>query len=997
MVRLFMACGSLLCFQFVEVAFQNSERAHFNLDSISARVSAATARLLPNLLADSPDPDAALNLFERLTQEASRELLELLDRRPFLVDYAIAIFGHSQYLGEALIQNPDLLPSFASPQALDRSFGRDDYRERLRRFRGRASEPEAAMSLARFKKREYIRIMLRDVLGIAALAEVTAEISALSDILIESALEVSSAAMRGRYGAPRVRGSNGRLHDAPFAVLSLGKLGGNELNYNSDVDLMFLFAEGAAVSSALPEREYFIRLAQRIAEMLSQPTREGAILRIDLRLRPQGKEGETAISLAHALRYYEERADDWELQALIKARHSAGDVTIAREFIHGVEHRVYRSGLNFRAIETALVSQRRISARRRQQQAARRGDSCIDVKVDRGGIRDIEFLVQCLQRVYGGEEEWLRSGGTLFSLQKLHDKSHISGKDFHELTQAYEFLRRLEHRLQLRRGQQTHRLPQSPEQLESVARSLGTRAGGTPIGDAQALLAQLKQHMENVSAIYQRVVHAQHSIQQRVQAPPVLTLQPARAAEVFREDSYSQLLHRLGMDSPVLYQLAARRDLSTHSRRNLQRFLNSALTSSERYAAIVRHAPALEKALALFENSDYLSDVLIRYPDEISTIAEISETPRPRADAGLPLESAAIAPRPDATLSFAASAVPSYHEKLALIRRHYRRQTFADNASDLLAPRPVFDSLASATAAAEGAIATALEIARSRGGAGDGKEANLAVLALGRLGTSEFDLGSDADLLFVRNSQDDPILAKRLAEQVVDILAAYTQEGTVFAVDARLRPLGGEGELVNTPAMLQSYFSSGGEAQAWEALTFTKLRYLAGDKRLGEQVSAQIANSLGRFAQSEDFLPRVREMRQRLVHTGGSSEVNFKTSPGGFYDVDFIVAHRFVKHRLALPGANTRERLRHLATHNLLDDADCATLEYAAELLRAVDHAVRLVSGRSRSTLPAAEHLRSSIEQLAARILDTEFEGALSAELERTFVSVRALYERLMR
>src|SRR5207248_2425117 len=275
MVRLFMACGALLCFQLVEVAFQNSERAHFNLDSISARVSAATARLLPNLLADSPDPDAALNLFERLTQEASRELLELLDRRPFLVDYAIAIFGHSHYLGETLIQNPDLLPSFAAPKALDRSFGRDDYRERLRRFRGRGPESDASLILARFKKREYIRIMLRDVLGIAALAEVTGEISALSDVLIEAALEAGSAAMRGRYGAPRVRGSNGRLHDAPFAVLSLGKLGGNELNYNSDVDLMFLFAEGTAVSSALPEREYFIRLAQRIAELLSQPTREG--------------------------------------------------------------------------------------------------------------------------------------------------------------------------------------------------------------------------------------------------------------------------------------------------------------------------------------------------------------------------------------------------------------------------------------------------------------------------------------------------------------------------------------------------------------------------------------------------------------------------------------------------------------------------------------------------------------------------------------------------
>jgi glutamate-ammonia-ligase adenylyltransferase len=786
------------------------------------------------------------------------------------------------------------------------------------------------------------------------------------------------------------------LRDAPFAVLSLGKLGGNELNYSSDVDLMFLFAEGAAVSSALPEREYFIRLAQRIAELLSQPTREGAIFRIDLRLRPQGTEGETAISLAHALRYYEERADDWELQALIKARHSAGDINIAREFIHGVEHRVYRSGLNFSAIETALVSQRRISARRRQQKAARRGDAWIDVKVDRGGIRDIEFLVQCLQRVYGGEELWLRSGGTLFSLQKLHDKSHISGKDFHELTQAYEFLRRVEHRLQLRRGQQTHRPPRSPEQLEVLARSLGARAGGTPIGDARALVAQLKQHMDSVSAIYERVVHAQHSIQQRAEAAPALTLQPSRAAEAFREDSYSQLLHRLSVDSPVLWQLASRRDLSTHTRRNLQRFLNSALTSSERYAAIVRHAPSLEKALALFENSDYLSEILIRYPDEISTIADIGETMRPAGNAVLLLDSPASAAQPDATLSFAVSGVESYNEKLSLIRRHYRRQTFAFNVSDLLHPRPVFDSLASATSAADAAIAAALEIARSQGGDGS-KPANLAVLALGRLGTNEFDLGSDADLLFVRDSGDDPLAAKRLAEQVVNILAAYTQEGTVFAVDARLRPLGGEGELVNTPAMLQSYFSSGGEAQAWEALTFTKLRHLAGDKNLGEEVSSQIINSLRRFAESEHFLAQVLEMRQRLVQTGSGSEVNFKTSAGGFYDIDFIVAYLFVKHRLALPGANTRERLRHLATHNVLDDADCATLDYAAELLRAVDHAVRLVSGRSRSTLPAAEHLRRCVEQLSARILDTEFAGSLSSELERTLGSVRGLYERLMR
>src|SRR5206468_11710056 len=205
----------------------------------------------------------------------------------------------------------------------------------------------------------------------------------------------------------------------PFAVLSLGKLGGNELNYSSDIDLLYLHGDGPEPpAAAISNREYFVRLAQQVTEILSRHTAEGAVFRIDLRLRPQGNEGELAISLSNALRYYAETAHDWERQALIKVRNSAGDIALAREFIRRVQPQVYSEQVNFAAIKTALVAREKID-RKRRKQAATEGYESIDVKIDRGGIRDIEFLVQCLQRVYGGAEPWLRSGGTVFSLQKL--------------------------------------------------------------------------------------------------------------------------------------------------------------------------------------------------------------------------------------------------------------------------------------------------------------------------------------------------------------------------------------------------------------------------------------------------------------------------------------------------------------------------------------------------------------------------------------------------
>jgi glutamate-ammonia-ligase adenylyltransferase len=966
------------------IAFQDPARAAQNLARVREHVPPGVAESLPTLLSDSPDPDSALNLFERLCAAGNTEVLRLMDRHRYLIHYAVVVFGYSLYLGETLIQNPDLFHALARERHLDRTHSREDHEESLARFRSRSFESDPALLLARFKRREYIRIMLRDVLGIATLAETTAEISALADVLIEEALRECDTALRARYGAPLSTDPEGRVAEPPFAVLSLGKLGGLELNYSSDVDLLFLYGDGEpAEPGTISNREYFIRLAQDATELLSRVTREGAVFRIDLRLRPQGREGEPAVPLSHALGYYRERAHDWELQAMIKARHSAGNQALAREFIRAVQPHIYRKELNFAAIETALDTREKISAhRRRASTASSHGRLHLDVKLERGGIRDIEFLVQCLQRVYGGSEPWLRSGGTLFSLHKLHDKGHLAGKDFHDLNSGYEFLRRVEHRLQLRRGQQTHRLPEAEAELQVMARAvMGTDRGEVLPDD---FVATVRQRMAAVAEIYQRIIHSQQQQKLREGPEPGFRLYMP-PAELGRELTYDQILHRLAVDAPALYEVAARRELATHARRNLHRFLSASFTSSERYAAVTRDPQAVERALRIFAVSDYLTDILIRHPEEIATVREIGDNLETGAEKELFAPGGEAVSGEDPVFEHIAKSEAAYGEKLALLRQQFRHRVFAAGARDLVENRPVYESLAETTAVADAAIRAAAHIAGSPEG--------FAVLALGRLGSCEFDIASDADLLFVRDEAVPQAQGTRTAEQMVEVLSAYTREGTVFAVDPRLRPRGAEGELVHTPEHLAEYFAS--DAQAWEALTYTKLRPVAGSPQLADRTWQAVQRGLARFAAHPDFPAAVRDMRGRLEKSE-PAEPNFKTTPGGFFDIDFIVSYLVVRRQASDVRGNIRVKLHQLATRGWLSDNDCATLDSAGELLRTLEHVIRLVQGRARKSLPAAEQARETTERLTARLLGRELAGGLEAELERSFQGVRRVYERVV-
>jgi [glutamine synthetase] adenylyltransferase / [glutamine synthetase]-adenylyl-L-tyrosine phosphorylase len=969
--------------RFDTIPFQDRQTASIGYERVALKLSSSMAATLCGLFADSPDPDSALLLFERLVTETSPEVLQLMEAHPFLAHYAVAVFGTSWYLGETLVRNPDLLHAFQRERRLDRSYAHDEFSEALARFASRSFERDPSLILARFKRREYVRIMLRDVLRIAPLAETTAEISALSDVLLQEALREAESAMERRLGLPQHLDASGRAVNTPFAVLSLGKLGGNELNYSSDIDLMFLFGDGTEPPNAtITNREYFVHLAQQMTDILSRPTAEGAVFRIDLRLRPQGNEGELAVNLSRALDYYSNVAHDWERQALIKARYSAGDEKLAREFIRRVQPQVYSERINFAAIKTALVTREKIDRKRRRQAAASK-DNTIDVKIDRGGIRDIEFLVQCLQRVYGGAERWLRSGGTLFSLQKLHDKRHISGHDFHELNSAYTFLRHLEHRLQLRRGQQVHRLPPNQHDLDILLRSM---VGLTPGYRLTELVASVQGRMAAVAEIYQRVIYQQEA--RGSQLPPAAEFHLQSRPEAFTaEQSNQQLIERLSEDAPQLARALKATRPGSAIRRNAFRFLSAAFASSERYAAMLREQSSIAESLSLFDASEYLTEVLVRHPDEVSTLTEIrSSAPRITGANLFGMMDENLFGERDRVFGYIANSMASHSEKIALLRRHFRHRAFASGARDVLEFRPIYSSLAETTDAGEEAIGAAFGIA--------GAPPGLTILAVGRLGTREFDLLSDADLLFVGEEGCDRQPLTRAVEEIMQALAAYTQEGLVFPVDARLRPRGGEGELVVTPQQLEQYFAS--EAQPWEALMYTKLRTVSGDPGLGRRAAAATDTLFRRFADDKSFPAAVRQMRKKL-EDASAPDKSIRTSPGALYDADFVSSFLLVKHGIRAKLGTLRDRVWRCAAAGVLDKKDAAILDHAGELCRTVEHALRLVVGRNTRWLPAAEHSRQAIEKLTAKILKREFPEGLEQELFATFKNVREIYDRAIR
>ncbi|HVP00501.1 MAG TPA: hypothetical protein VMT15_20655 [Bryobacteraceae bacterium] len=886
-------------------------------------------------------PSAVLDRIEMLAAQSAdpagvRAALASLDERhsaafqrmvhsPAALQYLIAVFSQSHFLTQEILDAPDWLEQLLSDGDLHRVRSTDEYRARLDE---QATELNP-LPFARFRRQQILRILIRDVLGFGTLSDVTAELSALADAIVETAYSRIHRDLVARYGEP----------NAQFAVIALGKLGGEELNYSSDIDLMFLYSANGSTNGAqtITNKEFFKRAANELTALLSAYTPEGMCYRVDLRLRPEGSLGEVCISLDGARHYYELRARDWELQMMIKARVAAGDRATGAALLDFVEPKIYSTTLDFSAIEALSVTRERIN----EKLSRKRKSGEVDIKLDRGGIRDIEFLVQCMQRLHGGAEPWVRHGGTLLALSRLQDKGFLSGAEYGGLAAAYQFLRHLEHRLQFADDRQTHALPSDSEALERIARRMP--AGG---GSAKWLIAQVKSHFEQVMEIYERVVHARAGSVPEVSGP-----QP------------SNVVRALEQTAPSLSRSLAEAGLQ-QGYRAFEHFLEKLSPDDPRLKRLDEEEALSARTLDLFEQSPYFAEELIRRPELLDVLdpAEGAE------------ESGA------------------HTCDARELRRWYRREMLRIQTASVCDSQPIFETLERTSALADAVIARAYEIAVAEVWAEDMPERKLWVIALGRLGMREFDLASDADLVFVLADSEARMAGRiekwtRVAGRLIDLVTAYTGEGMLFAVDTRLRPNGGDGPLVQTESAVKDYFTR--SAEAWEGITYMKSRAVAGDQMSADLFLHHLqAIDWVRYGQSGRSRSDLKAMRQRLEKEQGAAHP-LKAGRGGYYDIDFLLMYLRLKTAgVFFRSLNTPERIDVLENMQYLDRAQAQFLRDAATFYRALDHGMRVRSGHAEGKLPGGPQ-RVALAELMKRWTKMPLE-ALDEVREHT----RELFER---
>jgi glutamate-ammonia-ligase adenylyltransferase len=673
---------------------------------------------------------------------------------------------------------------------------------------------------------------------------------------------------------------------------------------------------------------------------------------VDLRLRPGGGEGDVALSLDAAVHYYGHRAREWELQMLIKARHSAGDESLVREFLTAVGPCLYRGAMHFAAVEAVLKTREELD---RKLDAA--AGSLVNVKLTPGGLRDIEFLVQCLQRLHGQNDPWVRAAGTLVGLQKLYDKGHLGARDHFRLAAAYQFLRRVEHRLQLEQGQQTHTVPDAGMALELLARRCGF--GGALAG--KDFLAVVREHLENVRSIYERVLHSSRPLEESEE----FSLRPHEQIVLAGNPPLEEMLARLSSVNSPLAAPLARVAAEGTAARGLQRFLTAAMRSSAVYEELCRAASVLPQATEILRLSEPLGSALERRPERVTLLVglcghnagkdrQLALALDEAEESELPPDLGGLVQR-DGTLS----------RQMAGLRQWFGEAVFLWGAREVCCPRSWEKALVDYSFLTEAILRAGWAIT------GEGRErssAGVTVLALGRLGTREMDLGSDADLVFVARPEHLRAARER-AEKLIHIVSAYTREGTLFPLDLRLRPRGGEGELVQTPDYLYDYFAT--TAEVWEAITYLKARPVAGDRQLGEGVCRRVREvAARRFSDEEPTRAALADMRRRLETEGAKSteeRENFKTGTGGIYDLDFLLSAATLRGGgRSQAGLSLAAQVDSLAAELNFQPNERDELKQAAHWLRLADHAVRLATGQGSAMLPRGPRAEA-VAELASR------------------------------
>jgi glutamate-ammonia-ligase adenylyltransferase len=829
----------------------------------------------------------------------------------------------SDFALDTLIRQPGLLPALLADSAqalpvpvLDAG-NRGDWAALLRRYR----------------QAEATRMVWRDLAGEDAVEDTLAASTALAERCLQLALDALEADFAARHG--EVHDDTGRVQR--LVVFGLGKLGGGELNFSSDIDLVYAYEHGGMSDGARPlaAEDYFARLGQQLAKLLDEATADGFCHRVDLRLRPFGSAGRLALSFAAMESYFQQEGRDWERYAWQKARPVAGDLAAGERFLVALRPFVYRRYLDYGALDGLRAMKAAISA-----EVARR-DLAGDIKRGPGGIREIEFLVQALQLVRGGREPALRGRRLLPALEALAQAGHVAPAAAAGLREAYLFLRRIENRLQRLRDAQTHVLPDSPADRARIAATLG-------YPDWDGLRVALDARRARVSAEFAALLAPGRL------AAPVGALAgywrglPEGGADTLAEAGFAdpEAAHaalRAFASAPALRTLSA----ATRARlvRALPALLDATAASAHPDAALHRLLPLLH---TLLRRASYLA-LLDERPAALQRLVEVTAGSALLAERlgrhplllDELLDVRVAGPLPDADGMRAACAIAAEagdtEDALQALNEVRQALSFRIALATLDGRQHAQDSAHQLAWLADAVIAQALRLARREMEAAHGAiaDARFAVLGYGSLGGEELGFGSDLDLVFLYDAPagacsdgaralDAPRWFMRLAQKLVALLATSTGAGRLYEVDVRLRPDGAKGLLVSTLASYAEYQRE--RAWTWEHQALVRARCVAGDAALCEGFDAVRATILARARAAATLAQDVAAMRVRMrgeLDRSDAARFDLKQGAGGLVDLEFLLQFLVLRdaaiHPALLAPRDTPGLLHALAQAGALD------------------------------------------------------------------------------
>lgn len=910
--------------------------------------------VLLDALGATADPDLALRSLVRIAEaheegERRRFLDTLVTAKP-LRDRLLGVLGASEALGDHLARHPHDWQALYTYESTDLHPGVAEFERGL-------ADADDAVALRVSYRRCLLAIAARDVCGTTDVAQAAAELADLATATLRAALAIARAAAPEDAALCRL------------AVIAMGKCGGHELNYVSDVDVIFVGEPvgGADEAEAL---QAATRLASHLMRICSETTVEGTIWPVDANLRPEGRNGPLVRTLSSHLAYYQRWAKTWEFQALLKARAVAGDLTLGEEYIQAVSPLVWQAAERENFVPDVQKMRRRVVDNIPAAEIER------ELKLGPGGLRDVEFAVQLLQLVHGRSDAGLRSGTTLDALQALASGGYVGRADAAQLDDAYRFLRAMEHRIQLYRLRRTHLVPDQEADLRRLGRSLGLRTDPVP-----AVNREWRRHASVVRRLHEKIFY-RPLLDAVAQLGPGEARLSAKAAGQRLEalgyaDPVTALRHLEALSSGVSRKAAIQRTLlpvllgwfadSADPDAGLLGFrkVSDALGQTPWYLRLLRDEGAAAENLARVLSAGRLApDLLLRAPEAVAILGDPGGlTPRGREH----LEQEVLA---------AVGRADTAEAAVAAARGVRRRELFRTAAADLIGSYGTEDSPAEADPGAlvdrTGTAVTDLTAATIAGALraavraewGDTLPTRFAVIGMGRFGGGELGYGSDADVLFVHEPREGvgEQEAARAANTVVAEMRRLLQLPTAdppLLIDADLRPEGKSGPLVRTLPSYEAYYRRW--SLVWESQALLRARPMAGDRDLADRFIALVdplrypERGLGEDAEREIRRLKARMESERLPR-GADPTLHAKLGRGGLSDVEWTVQLLQMRHAWSVPElrtTGTRQALAAARDAGLIDADDAAVLDEAWVLATRVRAGVMLVRGRAGDTFPS--------------------------------------------